>query len=50
MQIELYGTAPYARVYNPEDGPMMGRMLDMVLWIDDSNGNTKAQGIRDSKY
>lgn len=28
---ELYGTAPYARVYNPEDGPMMGRMLDIGL-------------------
>lgn len=28
---ELYGTAPYARVYNPEDGPMMGRLLDIGI-------------------
>jgi len=28
---ELYGVAPYARVYNPKDGPMMGRMLDVGI-------------------
>ena len=26
---ELYGMAPLVRVYNPDDGPMMSRMLDM---------------------
>lgn len=28
---EMYGTAPYARVYHPEDGPMMGRLLDIGI-------------------
>ncbi len=28
---ELYGAAPYARVNNPEDGPMMGRLLDVGI-------------------
>ncbi|OZV10289.1 2-dehydro-3-deoxyglucarate aldolase [Tissierella sp. P1] len=26
---ELYGMAPFVRVYNPVDGPMMARMLDV---------------------
>ncbi len=26
---ELYGMAPFVRVYNPDDGPMMARMLDV---------------------
>ncbi|WP_186566005.1 HpcH/HpaI aldolase family protein [Lawsonibacter celer] len=28
---EMYGMAPLMRVYNPDDGPMMSRMLDVGL-------------------
>ena len=28
---EMYGTAPLVRVYDPDDGPMMSRMLDVGL-------------------
>ncbi|WP_353095143.1 aldolase/citrate lyase family protein [Tissierella praeacuta] len=28
---ELYGMAPFVRVYNPVDGPMMARMLDVGI-------------------
>lgn len=28
---ELYGMAPFARVYDPDDGPMMSRLLDVGL-------------------
>lgn len=28
---ELYGMAPLMRVYDPDDGPMMSRMLDVGL-------------------